>query len=179
MRKIAIILLLILVCCSGCSSENVYITDCSQYGQWSQKTEACLSENFFSSLPSSSDVSQWGRAYLYESTQATLGDLNFVIYVELVFNDDNEYLDAISAIERKFSVSFITQGSSYYAIQFSQDNYQEYINDEILDGMFFNFEGIIANENEKVIRYLTARVWDYYPHPLLLEELQKYAEINS
>lgn len=179
MRKIVIILFLMLVCCAGCSSEEAYVTDCSQYGQWSKKTAACLTENFFASLPSISDVSQWGRSYYYESTQATLGDLNFVIFVELAFADDNKYLDAISAIERKFSVSFTAKGSSYYAIQFSQENYQEYTNDEILDGMFFNFEGIIANENEKVIRYLTAHVWDYYPHPLLLAELQRFAAINS
>lgn len=179
MRKIAIVLLLILVFSTGCSSEKAYITDCSQYEQWSKKTETCLHENFFSSLPSSNDVFQWGQSYLYESTQATFGDFNFVIYVELAFSDDNEYLDAISDIERKFRVTATVKGSSYYAIQFSQKNYHEYTNSEILDGMFFNFEGIIANENERTIRYLTAHVWDYYPHLFLIEELQKYAEVCS
>ena len=48
---------------------------------------------------------------------------------------------------------------------------EEYIDEKIYDGMFYDFEIVSANQSEYTICLIYAHVWDYYKDQVLIDYL--------
>ena len=56
--------------------------------------------------------------------------------------------------------------------------FNDYIDDEIKDALYFNFEFAVVDNEKFVIEYVTAQQWDYYPKDPLLQKITHLALEN-
>ena len=153
--------------------ENRHSAKIADYSKWENSTKRILSESFSDSLPSNEAASQYGQSYYYKSAKALFGDKQFVIMVTLKFDDTASYEKELAKYKDADSHPTISDGTMYYALQYSEAFASEYLNDEIDDGVYYDFEIVSANNNDLTIRYVNAHVWDYYSDHMLVQYLQE------
>lgn len=156
----------LLSACSQTHSENI-----SDYFCWNNKTNTILRSQFNNTLPEKSLVDQYGTNYYYNLSQSILGDPNLVIYVSVQFPDDSDYQIQIDKLNLPAD-SIHDENISLHFIQGTQQTIAEYTDEKIYDGMFYNFEVIITNDESNEISYINAYVWDYYKDDMLLSLLE-------
>ena len=55
-----------------------------------------------------------------------------------------------------------------------------YFDDEVLDGMSYNFEGIVANEEDYTVSFLCARAWDgQIKDEVVVDFLNNWVELHK
>ena len=180
-RFIVFLLLVSLFVLSSCSKNNN--TNINDYGHWSNAVKSVLNEDFDKSLPDEQTVCAYGETYYYNKKQGVLGDLNFVIYVVLQFDDKTSYESELSkytrlCIDNDNNVAK-TEDTLHYVIQGSTKNALEFLDDKIYDGMFYNFEIISASPEDFSITFVNAHVWDYSTDQVLARHLQMIYNISE
>lgn len=174
MRRIIIAISLVcqILLLQGCITSN-QSTDLAKYGLWKESTVRFLQENFSNSLPEAETVCKYGKSYYYKSTQGVMGDENFIIHVVIRFDEKTRYEEELSKYRNLLSNSVLRNDVIYYTIRHSNEAVLEYTNDEILDGMYYDFEIIAINEKECSMEFINAHVWDYYKNQVLIDFLQQ------
>ncbi|MBP3538644.1 MAG: hypothetical protein J6J62_02245 [Oscillospiraceae bacterium] len=142
------------------------------YGDWGRKTKAILSENFNGFLPEVAVAQNYGQNYYYKYKQAPLGDANFVIYIEIALPDDAAFNNFLAGYEIDSIESRSMSNETVYFIQGDAESIAEYLDDEIYDGMYYNFELISVDKNSLTVEFLSAQVWDYYKDDFLCNHLR-------
>ena len=156
----------LLSACSRTHSENI-----NDYFCWNNKTNTILRSHFNNTLPEKSLVDHYGTNYYYNLSQGILGNPNLVIYVSVQFPDDSGYQSEIDKLNLSAD-SIQDENVSIYFIQGTQQDIDEYTDENIYDGMFYNFEIIITNDESNEISFINAYVWDYYKDDLLVSLLK-------
>lgn len=177
-KKFIIISLIVCMTILQSCSNGKHSNDTSDYGRWQKGTQEILMNEFSNSLPNQDVVNQYAQKYYYKTRQGILTEHNFVISVSLQFPDKSIFLMELDKYKNQFQYLTTSEYIMCYAIQYSPENASEYVNEEVYDGMFFNFEIILANEKEYRIDFINAHVWDYYKDTNLIEYLQKIKEPN-
>lgn len=157
----------------GCTSQRYYEDDPSAYGSWNQTVNKIRDDSFCGSLPDKQDVSEFVQSYYYVFSQGVFGDPNFVIYVALQFPDENSYEEEINKYALLLSDPIQMDGFTYYPVQCSKKTFEEYTDNQTLDGMYYNFEIIVENKDAKMISFINAHVWDYYKDQMLVDFLNQ------
>lgn len=170
---ISLIVLSALLFLYGCTSKDYYEDDPSAYGSWNQTVNTIRDDFFCGSLPDKKDVNEFAQSYYYAFSQGVLGDPNFVIYVTLQFPDEHSYEEELNKYILLLSDPVQIDGLTYYPVQCSQKTFEEYTDDQILDGMYYNIEVIVENKDAKTISFINARVWDYYKNQMLVDFLHQ------
>lgn len=150
-------------------SNNILETDPAEYGNWNSQTDSILDESFKSSLPGVELAKKYCKDYYYNSNQSVLGDVNFVVYAKFEISDRNEYEPIINSLNSENIVTDPENDETYYFIQGDSINISRYIDDETEDGMFYDFEIVEVNDQDRTVSYLSAHVWDYYTDDLLID----------
>ena len=156
---VGIIVMLCLLFSSGVG-DNSPTTDIAKYGRWNKTTKNILSEDFHNSLPEETLVAKYGKTYYYSFWQALLGYPQFTIKVVLEFPDQKSFDEETQKIAERFKSIGEEDGATYYSVLLSSEYISKYFDDEVLDGMCYNFEGIVVNEASYTITFLCARAWD-------------------
>lgn len=157
--KIALLVTLcFLLCLNGCVSTEHYETDPSNYGSWDKTVTEIRRDFFHNSLPAKRDVDQFAQSYYYVFTQGLLGDPNFVISVALQFPDETSYEEELTKYSLELSDTIVLDGTTYYLVQCTLTEIEEYTDERIYDGMYYSFEIIAGNKEAKTIRFINARV---------------------
>ena len=175
MKKTIIMTIIIVqvVILQGCKIYTDKSTNISNYNHWPNSTKKIIQADFEISLPETEIVQKFGQSYYYNHSQAILGDENFIIHVVLKFPDIDGYEKELSKYASIAAEEiFQKDDTTHYLIQYSNEDLREYLNDTVLDGMFFNFETISANSKEYTLSFITARVWDYYQDDFLISYLR-------
>lgn len=150
----------ILVIC-GCSNHTS--EDIKEYGGWNAKTQEIIESRFHNTLPSDKIVDLYGCKYYYSFTQGMFGDPNIII-ITLQFDTNKEYWDAKYTYENILKNGVLEDSLT--------DKISGYLDDTIHDGMFYDFELFIADDNNQQIQIVNAYVWDYYRNDRLVSLLE-------
>lgn len=176
-RIVAVVLIVCILALFGCEAKRDSHSDIINYGQWKDSTNSILTDSFCKSLPSSQKVREYGKHYYFKREQALLGDENFVIRVILQFDNKAIYeRELINHTKDYWPFMLESDSATQYLIQGSSEAIQDYLDDEVLDGMFYNFEIVSTNADDYSISFISAHVWDYYTDPILSEYLQQVSE---
>lgn len=175
-RRVAVIIIAvsILICVIAglaCKPKTRHDTDMARYRCWQDSVTKTIEKEFVPALPARKDVDMYGDEYNYIFSQGTLSDPNFVIYVSMRFPDKASYEKEIEKYNAFLTNPIQQHGTCHYAIQYSLEKESAYTDKEIRDGMYYNFQIISANEQEYVIQFLVAHVWDYYQNDFLINYL--------
>lgn len=172
-HKILITILICIFLMASYMLYGVFNNGMRNYGEWEDFTKEYLSQKFLCTLPSKEIVAAFGTDYYYNYKKPTfLGDHNFVINLTIEFPSEDIYYQALSSYTDISCMVKVIHAETWYFIQYSEDHAMEYIDNEIYDGMFYDFEVIIASHEKYSIEFLCAHVWDYYQNPILVQFLQ-------
>ncbi len=174
MKKLLSIFCVILIAflLLGCLCESFLVTDPMKYGKWNLDTKRFINEHFENSLPDVEFAENYCCNYYYSYKHAFLGDQNFVIYADFKVPNKTDYYKKINIFNEMNGVS-CTDGREFYFLQGDEKNISLYLDDEILDGMFYDLEIIVTDKDNQTINYLIAHVWDYYRDEMLFNFLKK------
>lgn len=164
----AVLLSLILMSSACRKTKTESLTD---YGTWPRSTRTIIEENF-SVLPSVDIVNSFGYSYYYNEPSSVLGDKNFVIIISLKYPDKEHFANEL----KKYNENYVhanTNNIFFYPQRYSMVDVLGYLDSEFYDGMFYNFEFILANVNDYTVHFVVAHVWDYYKDQSLIEYLQQ------
>ena len=177
-RKVVIVLAAVILLCIivllillTCMPKTCHDTDIAKYQYWQDSVTKTVEKEFAPALPARETVEAYGKEYNYSFSQGALGAPNFVIYVSLQFPDKESYEKELEKYSTLLTNPIQQNNDCHYAVQYSLEKVAAYTDEEIRDGMFYNFELISTNENEYVISFLVARVWDYYKNDFLADYL--------
>lgn len=168
MKRIFILILSLVACMFGCSSTDNVISD---YGCWNHESSVLIHEYFESFLPSKDLVNDYGVDYYYTYSEALLGNQNMVIFVELRLPEKEQFEEQLCKNMENASPLLSTEKGEDYYLLFKQEYISEYLDDEIYDGMCYNFKIMSTNKETNTIRYLIAHVWDNYGDAFLIDYL--------
>lgn len=146
----------------------------SNYGKWTRDVENVLNAGFHRTLPNSSIVSKYGDDFFYKRTNAFLGDLNFVIYIKTSFPDTDSYLAEKFRYDELFPSAIQNGDRSFYAVQFSEIDINDLYDQKVLDGMYYNFELVVADDASHCIEVVNARIWDNTRDKEMMEHLEPF-----
>ena len=179
-RSVFIACLMILVIVfQGCNAYRETTADLSDYGRWNSFTKETLQDCFLNPLPNCETVERYGTSYYCQSIQSLLGDPNFVIHLSLQIPDEVQYQKELENFTAQLDEPVVIGAVHYYLVQCSRDDVLSYLDDEVYDGMFYNFEIISANPEENTISFISAHVWDYVKDDYLLDLLQPISQFDS
>lgn len=160
-RCLVLALLFVVLFCSACVSlEKQNVMHFKDFG-----------EIFINKLPEDMDDSlKCGDIYINKAN-AFFGDPNYVLSFTIVFEDANElemFLESydLSLAEERHNDNYIC-----YIFQGSEESFEEYTNERIMDGLFFTYEVIIVKKGSPEISCLYAYVWDYWKDEFLISTL--------
>lgn len=148
----------------------------NSYGNWEKETKVILSQNFNGFLPKPADAKDYGQNYYHNYKQALLGDVNFIIYIEITLPNVETFRDFLSDYKLESIESRFINNEKVYFVQGNAESISEYLDDEIYDGMFYNFELVFVDESSLTVKFLSARVWDYYKDDFLCNFLSAVKE---
>lgn len=158
------ILILNMVVLSGCAYppmgyENV--TDPEKYMEVNWFVNKELNDYFEGSMPKEIPKQSNNVHYYYHYSAGILGDPSFLLDLSLVYNSDTLYSSENTRLGSLCHGNITTtNGCKYYLIQFKKEDLQNYMDDEIYDGLSYNFEIAAANDLQKSIEYLSAKQYD-------------------
>ena len=140
-------------------------TAVESYGRFNNTTNNILEKYEAILLPDKSLAAEFCRSYIYEYQEPFFGDANFYIYAKLELTD----AAFVAELERLGALCGTgTTDDGVYVVQGSKEEFENYSDDEILDGMFYVIEIAKADKDTGTIEYLTAYLWDYHPEELVL-----------
>ena len=165
----------LLIILSGCSAQDYFSTDTERYGHWGKSAGSILSEAVY--LPSVETVSAYGQDYYYRESKSPLGDKNIVMYVDLHFPDKKLLEAELDKLSHALPEPSEYGGSLLYPLRFSPEAANSYMDGEILDGMYYDFEFIDSDPGSGSLKVVIARVWDYFEDERLMEWLVQAAAV--
>lgn len=171
-KKVLICISLCVFFLQCCTLPDYRSKEISAYGQWGESTSVLIEENFFVPLLNKDTFELYGKNFYASSSQGSLSQESIVIIATLQFASLDDLEDELNQYEVLLPPPITVGSSTYYAIQYSSEDFAEYSNDIIYDGMYFNFEIIAINEEENSLTIVNAHVWDYYQNPKLIDFLQ-------
>lgn len=173
MKKIFLFCIILIVLLSfGSLYGDVVVTDLNSYDEWNIATKKIVREQFDNNFPNVEFARKYCRDYYYSYKQAFLGDQNFIIYANFEIPDKNDYKSKIKTFDKFESLFYNNDSEMYIFLQGDEKDMSLYLDDELLDGMFYDFEIIVANNNSQTIHYLIAHVWDYHRDEKLFDFLE-------
>lgn len=158
----------------GCTAMND-MSKISNYGEWAIDVEDVLNADFHRTLPDSSIVSMYGDDFFYKRKNAFLGDLNFLICIKTSFPDTDSYLAEKLRYDELFPSAIQNGDRSFYAVQFSESDIKNLCDQRVLDGMYYNFEIVVADDASHCIEVLNARIWDNAGDKEMIEHLERFS----
>lgn len=172
MKIKTILSLFVLLCFAlGSCTNHKYSTSITEYGQWDSLSSEILDRNFSLMLPSENLVQQYGQSYYYSSSQGLFADRSVVVGIVLKFQNNTEYHEVLKQYQAYSSGSITNGNIEYYTVQYSYENFWDYSDDEILDGMSYNFSVFSTCESEQTIQIVNAHVWDSFKDQYLINYL--------
>ena len=150
-------------------------TNILDYGRWNSTVKNTIIDQFNRSLPEKQTMIDYGQYYYYRSKTAMLGDLNFIVYAVLQFEDQKNFEKELIKYDDMLyrGASIKKNDIVYYVIQGSENEALEFLNDKIYDGISYYFEIISINEKQKSISFINAYVWDYISDQVLANCLEE------
>ena len=145
--------------CVGCAAvpNCIVIEDATRYLRVDSFVSKELSISFNGILPEQNTLNQDSARYYYSYNSPLLGNRSFVIYLNNMIADPNEYS---KERERIISLSdgVISDNKErvVYYVGDLKSAIQLYADDKIQDGMSIRFELAIVNEQTESIEYLVA-----------------------
>ena len=168
MRKCCVLIALLCVICCLCACTN------SVRVQGEKLPDFDLL--FVNSLPQEINNSLCKDLYVNRG-KSLLGDPNYVVSCLLQFDNEESFQKHLKQIDTNGKAPLMNGGEEIYPIQWSEQNYQEYINDEMLDGYCAVYEIVAVNSDTREVRYLFAYVWDYWKGEHLISLLNELCVI--
>jgi len=168
--------LILLISMGGCNAKSC---DSVAYGDWNAGTKNILANQFKGTLPDGVTAQEHIQSIYYKFSHALLGDENFVICVELQTPDEAAFEKYLESCTGKSEAVYSHEELCYYLVQCSNESVADYLDDKLYDGMFYNFEIVLADRNDFTIQTLAAHVWDYYKDDELVDFLQKIVRLES
>ena len=178
MKRIVLLIcfVVVMLSCQGCNSTASKTTRLEDYKDWDGDVNKMLQENFHVPLPERELIDEYGISYYCNTYQAVLGDQNVVICLEVQLPSVESNLTELEEYITQLKNPIVVNESSYYLIQYSYDNAISYMDNNVYDGMFYNFE-IVAVSPEGKCLILIAHVWDYYQDQILVDYLKNITEM--
>lgn len=168
-------LLLGVIMLYGCKTQS---DDIKSYGAWNDTTISILQNSFNRTLPEKKTVECYGVDYYYSFTEAFLGDPMFMIRVTLQFPSDNDVQSQLGTYVLDNS-ELMQDGTTIYCfLQGDAQKILEYMDDDICDGIFYDFEIISVDYETNRVTIVNARAWDYCKDPELCEYLGRCVNVT-
>lgn len=171
---VGILIFLVIAVQFGSSTTNDR-SKISNYGEWETDVENVLNTDFHRTLPDSSIVSKYGDDFFYKRKNAFLGDLNFLIDIKTSFPDTDSYLATKLRYDELFPSAIQNGDRSFYVVQFSEIDIKNLCDQRVLDGMYYDFEIVVADDASHCIEVLNARIWDNAGDKEMIEHLERFS----
>ena len=144
---------------------------CTNFGKQNEMYFEDFEEIFINKLPEETeDPSKCSDMYINKAT-AVFVDPNYVLSFTLKFENYDEFEKHLGAFDVSLAEKLHIGNYSCYVFQGSTENFEEYTNKQIFDGLSFTYEMITVKENALEINYLYAYVWDYWKDDFLISRL--------
>ena len=163
MKRLCLSLIVVLVI-SSCLA-------CTNFGKQNEMYFDDFEEVFINKLPEETkDPSLCCDLYINKE-KGVLSDPNYVLSFTLKFENYDEFEKHLESFDVSLAENLRIDNHSCYIFQGSIEDFEEYTNEQILDGFFFTYEMITVNEDALEINYLYAHVWDYWKDYFLISKL--------
>lgn len=176
---IAVLLPALLFVCTACSDphiDSVTIEDSRKYMQVNSFVYARLQSDFSGFLISEEQINPSSADYYYHYECAPLGEPSFIVYLVNRFAEYAFFESEHSRICKLALESHnIDEGVILYSAKDSCESVNQYLDEEVLDGLCFYFEFALVDMNNNTISYLTAVAQDNQKKsPILSSFLYEY-----
>lgn len=150
----------------------------SEYHKFNEYVNQTLKMSFKGLLPEVLTEKENVLSYAYNYKCAIFGDPNFKIDLKVELIEGDFYKERQRIMQLQPAVFFTDSGLEYCFLTNDMEIFNDYIDDEIKDALYFNFEFAVVDNEKFVIEYVTAQQWDYYPKDPLLQKITHLALEN-
>ena len=137
------------------SDDSLHYLECNDY------VLNVLKDYYVGILPSKIDV-QGKLEYHYRYSCAILGDPNFSIFLSMKYDDEDKYNEEIARIEHLVNAHTTAEllCDSTYILTGTKQDIEKALDNQIYNGLRFNFEIVHCDEQNLKVWFYLAQVWD-------------------
>ena len=137
------------------SDDSLHYLECNDY------VLSILGNSYVGILPS--EIDEQGKPeYHYRYSCAVFGDPNFSIFLSMKYDDEEEYNKEIARIDHLMNECTNTEliCDSTYILTGAKQDIEKALDDQIYDGLRFNFEIVHCDEQNLKVWFYLAQIWD-------------------
>ena len=158
--------------------ESILIHDAEQYLEFNKYVEKAIKVNFVGVLPTKDRIND-KSTYRYSYNCSLFGEPDFLVYLKIPYEDSDDFLIEKKRVEQfHFMDCYVHEENLICIFKFPNESIDEYLDDQVVDGMSFYFEIVLIDEKTKTIEYLIALQRDNNSkNMLVLDILEKTGKI--
>lgn len=141
----------------------VTIDDTSDYYRFNKFVKSSIESEFSSTLPKVIPPDVRNAEYHYLYSCGLLGDPTFYVFLRVEYADKDSICEEKRHLEQLAPICSLPKDEEQYLIfAGNEESFNGYLDDKPHSGVFWHFNIVVINENERTITYSLARYQDSY-----------------